>query len=154
MKTIISTNGFDILVDDKVMSWDLSSEEVICDKLESQQTVILAFSKKIIMLEHELKYAKAIITEIQADKFEARAIIKELEAKLKLKDEEVLCCAENWADDQKKLQVAVEALEYTQRTDARIGHTDETEDGVLRGMPDKIMMRNRCKTALEKIRAK
>ena len=53
---------------------------------------------------------------------------------------------------EKKLEIAVEALEYTQRTDARIGHTDETEDGVLRGMPDKIMMRNRCKTALEKIK--
>lgn len=33
------------------MSWDLSSEEIICNKLESQQTVIFAFSKKIKELE-------------------------------------------------------------------------------------------------------
>ena len=33
------------------MSWDLSSEEAICNKLESQQTVIFAFSKKIKELE-------------------------------------------------------------------------------------------------------
>lgn len=33
------------------MSWDLSSEEVICNKLESQQTTIFAFSKKIKSLE-------------------------------------------------------------------------------------------------------
>lgn len=52
---------------------------------------------------------------------------------------------------ERKLEIAVEALKYTQRTDVRIGHSDETEDNVLRGMPDKIMMRNRCRDALEKL---
>lgn len=36
------------------MSWYLSSEEMICNKLESQQTVIFAFSKKIKELEANL----------------------------------------------------------------------------------------------------
>jgi hypothetical protein len=41
------------------MSWDLSSEEVICNKLESQQTVIFAFSKKIKKLEEQLEKAES-----------------------------------------------------------------------------------------------
>ena len=51
------------------MSWDLSSEEVICNKLESQQTVIFAFSKKIkdleaknVELENKLSHANQIMT--------------------------------------------------------------------------------------------
>jgi hypothetical protein len=39
------------------MSWDLSSEEVICEKLENQQRTIFAFSKKIKELEAKLKVA-------------------------------------------------------------------------------------------------
>jgi hypothetical protein len=36
---------------ERFMSWDLSSEEVICEKLENQQRTIFAFSKKIKELE-------------------------------------------------------------------------------------------------------
>jgi hypothetical protein len=39
------------------MSWDFSSEEVIVDKLESQQRVIFAFTKKIKDLEAKLAIA-------------------------------------------------------------------------------------------------
>jgi hypothetical protein len=37
------------------MSWDLSNEEVICEKLESQHRIILMFTKKIKKLEDENK---------------------------------------------------------------------------------------------------
>ena len=40
------------------MSWDLSSEEVIVDKLENQQRTIFAFSKKIKGLEEKLDARK------------------------------------------------------------------------------------------------
>jgi hypothetical protein len=39
------------------MSWDLSSEEVICSKLENQQRTIEMFSRKIKALEEKLKVA-------------------------------------------------------------------------------------------------
>lgn len=54
------------------MSWDLSSEEVICNKLESQQTVIFAFSKKIkeleaknVELEKKLEISVACLRELR-----------------------------------------------------------------------------------------
>jgi hypothetical protein len=43
------------------MSWDLSSEEVICSQLESQQRIIEAFSKKIIKLQKENEQLKASV---------------------------------------------------------------------------------------------
>ena len=46
------------------------------------------------------------------------------------------------------LMEAVELLEFTQRTDINIGND---ENGNMKGMPDKIMMRNRSKEALSKI---
>jgi len=67
------------------MSWDLSSEEVITAKLESQQTVIFAFSKKIKELEKELEQQRfnnkhnLSIDQTVADK------IKELEKELELR---------------------------------------------------------------------
>ena len=42
------------------MSWDFSSEEVIVEKLESQQRTIFAFSKKIKDLEAKLSQSQAI----------------------------------------------------------------------------------------------
>ena len=68
------------------MSWDLSSEEVICAKLESQQTVIFAFSRKIKELEKELEQQRfnnkhnLSIDQTVADK------IEELEKRLVLSD--------------------------------------------------------------------
>ena len=65
------------------MSWDLSSEEVICAKLESQQTVIFAFSRKIKELEKELEQQRfnnkhnLSIDQTVADKIEQ--LEKELE---------------------------------------------------------------------------
>lgn len=47
-----------------------------------------------------------------------------------------------------EVKALVEALEYTQRTDVIIGHDESSDDGKLRGMPDKIMMRNICAKAL------
>ena len=44
------------------MSWDLSSEEVIVDKLESQQRTIEIFSKKLIELA-KYKQAYEILSE-------------------------------------------------------------------------------------------
>lgn len=52
---------------------------------------------------------------------------------------------------------AIGALEYTQRTDVNIGVSegardkDGDVDNIMRGMPDKIMMRNRCREALSKL---
>lgn len=65
------------------MSWDLSSEEVICAKLESQQTVIFVFSRKIKELEKELEQQRfnnkhnLSIDQTVADKIEQ--LEKELE---------------------------------------------------------------------------
>ncbi len=42
------------------MSWDFSSEEVIVEKLESQQRTIFAFSKKIKELEEKLAAFESI----------------------------------------------------------------------------------------------
>jgi len=53
------------------MSWDLSSEEVICAKLESQQTTIFGFSKMIKMLEKENKLMREGLHEISKSRFEA-----------------------------------------------------------------------------------
>jgi hypothetical protein len=52
---------------------------------------------------------------------------------------------------EEKLSIAIKALRYTQRADVVIGHEDNGDDNLLRGMPDQIMMRNRCKIALDKI---
>jgi hypothetical protein len=52
---------------------------------------------------------------------------------------------------EEKLSVAIKVLSYTQRTDVVIGHEDNGDDNLLKGMPDQIMMRNRCKIALDKI---
>ena len=53
------------------MSWDLSSEEIICAKLESQQTTIFAFSKKIKILEKENKIMLKGLQEISKSQYEA-----------------------------------------------------------------------------------
>jgi hypothetical protein len=47
------------------MSWDLSSEEVICEKLENQQRTIFAFSKKIKELEAENKKLREALLAIR-----------------------------------------------------------------------------------------
>ena len=67
------------------MSWDLSSEEVICSKLESQQTTIFAFSKKIKDLETkndelEKKFKEAF----EAGQASAIPRMRELEKKLEI----------------------------------------------------------------------
>lgn len=54
------------------------------------------------------------------------------------------------------IEVLMKACEYTQRTDVVIGHettSNPDDDGLLRGMPDKIMMRNRCQKALAQVDA-
>jgi hypothetical protein len=53
------------------MSWDLSSEEVICAKLESQQATIFGFSKMIKILEKENKLMHEGLQEISKGRYEA-----------------------------------------------------------------------------------
>ncbi len=53
---------------------------------------------------------------------------------------------------QGKFSIALEALEYTQKTSVIIGHDENGENGQMKGVPDRIMMRNKCREALEKIR--
>lgn len=79
------------------MSWDLSSEEVICNKLESQQTVIFAFSKKIKELE-----AKNV----------------ELETRLQVAEGEWKTYATVSKSLSKKLQVAVDVLDFYAKTES------------------------------------
>lgn len=79
------------------MSWDLSSEEVICNKLESQQTTIFAFSKKIKDLE-----AKNVELENRNKEFCQRETYSERERKLLVK----------------KLEIAVKALEFYAKTES------------------------------------
>lgn len=57
--------------------------------------------------------------------------IKELEAKIKLKDEEILVCAENWSDDQRQLREAKTKLLKLKQlillTDPVVGHVEMNE---------------------------
>jgi hypothetical protein len=53
------------------MSWDLSSEEVICEKLENQQRTIFAFSKKIKELEAKASILVGALEEISKSTYEA-----------------------------------------------------------------------------------
>jgi predicted RNase H-like nuclease (RuvC/YqgF family) len=77
-------------------------------ELEAKNTEL---EKHNEMLAHQLKYAENLITEIQSDKFEARTIIKELEAK----NVELVKILELYTDNifelENKFQISVKALE-------------------------------------------
>lgn len=62
------------------MSWDLSSEEVICDKLESQQRTIEAFSRKIKEQENVISTMHLDKIDLKGRLLEAVATIDNLEA--------------------------------------------------------------------------
>jgi hypothetical protein len=87
------------------MSWDLSSEEVICNKLESQQTTVFAFSKKIKELE-----AKNV--ELEKKISWSCKINSSLE--VRLADAELIrdCNASQRDAAMRSLKIAVEALEF------------------------------------------
>lgn len=84
------------------------------------------------------------ITKLEAENKELKEMFKE-EAQDNTKQFHKI---EKLESDNAKMR---EVLEFTQRVDVVIGHTSDTEDNVLRGMPDKIMMRNRARECLAKI---
>lgn len=129
------------------MSWDLSSEDVICDKLESQQRTIEMFSRKIKELE-----AKLLVTEKGRDHNLVRLIeysdqCIDLEAKLQVTVGAGLATKKYYQDKEdqlknanhrtwlvkEKLKVAVEALERARNGGwGLLDHWDNAKSALLK----------------------
>lgn len=87
------------------MSWDLSSEEVIVNKLESQFKTICMMAQKIKALENELLEYKeaasseaAFVNELQAENAKKFSGEEVLLAKLTIENAKLKECVEFYAD--------------------------------------------------------